>query len=192
MAKRILLAGILGGIALFLWGGLAHMVLGLGAVGIQGLPQQQMVMDTLKASVPQSGFFFFPQPDKAGKFPPEKVGGPYGIMIYNAAGAGGPMGVQLANECILNIVVALLAAFLLSLAPGLIGYVPRVGFVTLVGVIVALMTNVEYWNWYGFPLNYTVAAIAEHVIGFVIVGLIAAALVKTPVQRIMAVPAKAA
>jgi len=35
MAKRILLAGVLGGLALFMWGGLAHTVLGLGTVGIQ-------------------------------------------------------------------------------------------------------------------------------------------------------------
>lgn len=192
MARRILLAGVLGGLALFLWGGLSHMVLGLGQVGVQNLPQQQTVMDTLKASVPQSGFFFFPQVDSAGKVSPEKVGGPFGIMIYHSSGAGGSMTGQLINECILNIVVALLAAFLLSLAPGLAGYVPRVGFVTLLGLVVALMTNVQYWNWYSFPLNYTVAAISGSVIGFLIVGLIAAALVKEPEQRIMALPAKAA
>jgi len=192
MAKRILLAGVLGGLALFMWGGLAHMVLGLGTVGIQYLPQAQPVMDTLKASVPQSGFYFFPQMDAAGKVPPDKAGGPYGIMIYHNAGAGGSMGGQLVNECLLNIVLAIFAAFLLSLAPGLNGYVPRVGFVTLLGIVVGSMVNLEYWNWYGFPLSYTVAAIAEVVIGFLIVGLIAAALVKPPVDRIMAVPAKAA
>jgi hypothetical protein len=192
MAKRILLAGVLGGIALFLWGGLAHVVLGLGSVGIQNLTQQQAVMDTLKASVSQSGFYFFPQVDASGKMPPEKAGGPYGIMIYHSSGAGGSMTGQLVNECVLNIALALLAAFLLSLAPGLTGYVPRVGFVTLLGVMVGLTVNVEYWNWYGFPLNYTVAAVAESIIGFLIVGLIAAALVKAPPRGIMAVPAKAA
>jgi len=192
MAKRILLAGVLGGLALFLWGGLSHMVLGLGNVGIQNLPQQQPVMDALKAAVPQSGFYFFPQVDAAGKVAPEKAGGPYGIMIYHSAGAGGIMTGQLVNECILNIVLALFAAYLLSLASGLTGYVSRVGFVTLLGLTVGLMTHVQYWNWYGFPLSYTVTSIAIAVIGFLIVGLIAAAIVKAPDQRIMAVPAKAA
>jgi hypothetical protein len=192
MTKRILLAGVLGGFALFVWGGLAHTVLGMGEVGIQYLPQQQAVMDGLKASVPQSGFYFFPQMDAAGKIPAEKAGGPYGIMIYHSAGAGGPITSQLINEFVLNIVIALFAAVLLSLASGIRGYVPRVGFVTFLGLTVGLMTNVQYWNWYGFPLSYTVSAVAIDVIGFLFVGLVVAAIVKSPASGIVAVPAKAA
>ena len=192
MAKRILLAGVLGGLALFLWGGLAHTVFGLGTVGIQNLPQQQPVMDALKASVSQSGFYFFPQPDAAMKLPPDKIGGPYGIMIYQAAGAGGAMTGQLIREFILNIVLALLAACLLALAPGVRSYASRVGFVALLGLIVSLMINVEYWNWFGFPLSYTIANMAVVFVGFLIIGLIAAALVKSPEPRMMAVAAQAA
>jgi hypothetical protein len=192
MAKRILLAGILGGFALFIWGGMSHMVLGLGMVGIQNLPQPQPVMDALKAATPQSGFYFFPPADAAGKVAPDKAGGPYGIMIYHAAGAGAAMTGQLVKECALNIVMALFAAFMLSLASGVTGFVSRVGFVTMLGLMVGLMTNVQYWNWYGFPMNYTVVAVFNDVVGFLIVGLIAAAVVKAPVQRMTAVPAKAA
>jgi hypothetical protein len=192
MAKRILLAGILGGFALFMWGGLSHMVLGLGLVGVQNMPQPQPVMDALKTAVPQSGFYFFPPVDAAGKVAPDKAGGPHGIMIYNAAGAGAPMTGQLEKECALNIGMALFAAFMLSLASGVTGFVSRVAFVTMLGLMVGLMTNVQYWNWYGFPLNYTVVGVFNDVIGFLIVGLIAAAIIKAPAQRMMAVPAKAA
>ena len=95
---------------------------------------------------------------------------------------------QLINECILNIVVALFAAFLLSLATGLNSYPKRVGFVTLVGLTVAIMTNLEYLNWYEFPVNYTLANILEVVIGFLIVGLIAGAIVKPIETRILTMP----
>ena len=188
MTKRILLAGVLGGLALFMWGGLAHMVLGLGEVGVQFLPQQQAVMDTLKTTTPQPGFYFFPQVDKAGNAPAAQAGGPWGILIYHANGASGMRPGQLVNECILNIVVALFAAFLLSLAAGLNSYPKRVGFVTLVGLTVAIMTNLEYLNWYEFPLNYTLANILEVVIGFVIVGLIAGAIVKPSETRVLTMP----
>jgi hypothetical protein len=192
MAKRILIAGLLAGLALFFWGGMSHMVLGLGSIGIQYLPQQPPVLQALQASVPQPGFYFFPQADASGKLPAEQANGPYGILIYHPTGASPMMTGQLVNECILNIVQALLAAFLLSLAPGLSGYVARVGFVALVGLLTGMATNIEYWNWYGFPANYTGAIIADKVIGFLIVGLVVAAFVKPAAARLEAVPAKAA
>jgi hypothetical protein len=192
MTKRILIAGILGGVALFFWGGLSHMVLGLGETGIQYLPQQAPVMQALQASVPQSGFYYFPQADASGKPPAEQVGGPHGFLIYHPTGASAMMTGQLVNECILNIVQALIAAFLLSLASGLTGYVSRVGFVALIGVLTGMATNIEYWNWYGFPANYTAGIVADKVIGFLVVGLVVAAFVKPAGARMEAVPARAA
>lgn len=192
MAKRILLAGILGGIALFLWGGLSHMVLGLGAVGIQNLPQPQPLLDAMKALIPQPGFYFFPRVDASGNIPPEQVNGPRGILIYHPTGATTRMTGQLVNECILNIVQALIVAFLLSLVTGLGGYAPRVGFVALIGLLTGIATNIEYWNWYGFPATYTAGIVADKLIGFLVVGLVVAALVKPARAGISAVPAKAA
>ena len=54
------------------------------------------------------------------------------------------------------------------------------------------MTHVEYWNWYEFPSKYTIANIADNLIGFLIVGLIAAAFVKPGEARSQAMPARAA
>ncbi len=192
MAKRILLAGVLGGFAFFVWGGLSHMVLGLGEVGVRNLPQQQPVMDAVKASLPQSGLYLFPNADKNGQVAADKVGGPYGIMIYQSAGAGASMTGQLINECILDIVAALFAAFLLSQTRGLSGYLARVGFVTLLGLLVGGMTNLQYWNWYHFPSNYTLAYVSIAVVGFAIVGLISAAIVKPTEASVVSMPARAA
>jgi hypothetical protein len=113
-------------------------------------------------------------------------------MIYNSAGAGAPLGAQLVKEFLLNLVIALFAAYLLSLATGVTGYVSRVGFVTLLGLTISLLTNVQYWNWYGFPLNYTIAAVFIDLVGFLIIGLIAAAIVKANSSQIVVVPARAA
>jgi len=192
MAKRILLAGILGGLGLFVWGGLSHTVLGLGEHGVQYLAEPQPVVDALRVSIPQSGLYYFPQMDSSGKLRPEQANGPWGILIYHPSGASTMMTRQLVNECILNIVQALIAAFLLSLAPGLTGYLSRAGFVILLGLLAGAGLSIEYWNWYGFPADYTAATIADKVIGFVIVGLVAAAFVKPASAGIRAVPAKAA
>lgn len=192
MAKRILLAGVLGGLGLFFWGAISHTVLGLGDAGMQYLPQSQATMQSLAATVPQSGFYAFPQGDRPGTLRPDQVGGPYGILIYHSSGAPAGMGGQLLNEFILNVGVALLAAFLLSLASGLGSYGARVGFVFVVGAIAGSMNHIEYWNWYGYPSKFTLASILDNLIGFLVIGLIAAAFVKPAVQGITAVPAKAA
>jgi len=192
MTKRILLAGVLGGLALFVWGALSHMVLGLGSVGMAYLPQQQLVMQAMHASGSQPGFYMFPRGDAKGNLPAEQVGGPWGLIIYHPTGASAMRPGQLLNECILNIVLALLAAYLLSLASGLSGYRARVGFVVVLGTIVALMTHVQYWNWYGFPTSYTGANILQNILGFLIVGLVAGAFVKPSVARVMTMPARAA
>src|SRR5271169_2185819 len=120
MAKRILSAGILGGIALFLWGGLSHQVLGLGDHGVQPLAAPEATA-AIKASVPTGGFYYFPQADSAGHLRPEDANGPWGLLIYHSTGASSSMTRQLVNECIINIGQGLLVAFLLSLATGLKG-----------------------------------------------------------------------
>ena len=58
--KKILLAGVLGGIAMFLWEGLAHVVLPLGEAGIRGLDNEAAVVATIKDNVKQAGFYIFP------------------------------------------------------------------------------------------------------------------------------------
>jgi len=191
MAKRILLGGILGGLGLFVWGGLSHMVIGLGEVGIQNI--QRPVYDSMKTAVSRQGFYFFPESDGKGNIKEEFKGGPTGILIYRLNGAGAPMTGQLMNETILNIVQALLAAYLLSLAATkLTRYPQRVGFVFVLGILSAIATNIEYWNWYGFPSSYTIGAIVDKLIGFMVVGLVVAAFVKPASATVQMMPAKAA
>ena len=50
----------------------------------------------------------------------------------------------------------------------------RVGFVLIAGILAAITTNVAYWNWYGFPGVYTASYILIEIIGFVLIGVVAA------------------
>jgi hypothetical protein len=63
MEKRILLAGMLGGLALFLWETVAHVVSPLGEAGIRALSNEQAVLAALKENVKEPGFYFFPAPE---------------------------------------------------------------------------------------------------------------------------------
>ena len=192
MNKRILLAGLLGGIALFMWGSLSHIVLGLGSVGIKEIPraQEAAVESSLRAALPESGFYIFPgmgipagasTQDKqaATKLYEQKYRqGPNGILIFHPEGAEVMTPGQLMIQLALTIVEALIAAWLLSLTT-LTTLGSRIGFVVVLGVLMALVTNVEYWGWYGFPTNYTLAYMLDKVIGFLVVGGVVAFITRT-------------
>lgn len=186
MAKRVILAGIFGGLIIFLWGYLAHTVLGLGEVGIKELSNEQAVVGALRASTSEPGFYFFPGVGMTTGASPEQMraamqktaGGPYGIVIWHPSGAEFITPRRLGVQFGLNVVQALFAAILLSCATGLSSYVSRVGFVFLAGLLAALSTNIEYWNWYSFPSNYTLGYMATQIIGFLLAGFVVAGFVK--------------
>ena len=194
MAKRVVIAGILGGVVIFLWGYLAHTVLGLGEVGIKELSNEQAVVGALRASTSEPGFYFFPGVGMTTGASPEQMraamqkaaGGPYGIVIWHPSGAEYITPRRLGVQFGLNVVQALFAAILLSCATGLSSYVSRVGFVFLAGVLAALSTNVEYLNWYSFPSNYTLGYMATQIIGFLLAGFVVAGFVK---RRFTGMPA---
>lgn len=88
----------------------------------------------------------------------------------------------MATGFIIDLLATLLAATLLfSAARGCCrSYLQRVGFVTGLGVFVGLVGHASYWNWMHFPADYTLAFIVDVVIGWTLVGLVMAAIVKSP------------
>jgi hypothetical protein len=60
MTKRILLAALAGSVVVFLVSSIWHMASGLGEIGIQNLPNEDTVLQTMRSSIHSSGFYFFP------------------------------------------------------------------------------------------------------------------------------------
>ena len=85
---------------------------------------------------------------------------------------------MLGTELLTEIVVSILAVWLLS-KTRIASFGGRVGFVTVVGLTAAIMTNVQYWNWYGFPLSYTASYMFTQLVGFLVAGLVAAKMINT-------------
>ena len=188
--KQIILGGVLGGLTLFVWMFVAHDVLPLGEIGVKEIANEAAVLNAIQGAIPGAGFYFFPgtglpptatRAERSAAMPAlmkkyEQV--PHGILIYHPPAGPFRFGAALGTEFVLNLVQALLAALLLSCAGGLTSYGGRVGFVFVAGLLAALTTNVEYWNWYNFPTDYTAGLIATQVIGLLLAGLVIAAFVK--------------
>ena len=88
-------------------------------------------------------------------------------------------GGQLLAEFATNVMSSLLAAVLVSLAIDSLGsFLKRAFFVSILGLSAGIAVNVPYWNWYGFPAVFTLAEMLEHLIGFAIVGIVIAIILK--------------
>ena len=191
MSKNILLAGILGGVALFAWESVAHMALPLGEAGIRTFGEREgLMMAALKDNIKESGFYFFPGPeDRPGMTKEQKAKAmeaamqrmasqPTGIMIVHPHGRQPNLATMLPVQLAGDVAVMGIAAFLLSHAAMLKAYGARVLFVTLMGLIPTLQTDMPQWNWYGFPDVYFGAQFLVHLVGFAAGGLVLARLVK--------------
>lgn len=197
MGKRILLAAFLGGIAMFAWMSIAHMVLPLGTIGISEIPNEAAVLSAMQASVVSHGLYMFPGmglgPNPSMKdmnaampqYEKKLASNPHGLLIYHPPGGKAMEPRQLVTEFLTEVVEVLLAAWLLS-RTRLGSYAARVGFVFVVGVTAAIASNIPYWNWYGFPANYTCAYMTIVIVGFLVAGLVAAALLRQPMSQAMA------
>ena len=186
MAMRTFVAGIVGGIAMFLWTSIAHLALPLGEAGIREIPNEKLVLSTLEQNAGnESTLYLFPglgvgpnpsreQRNEAMKHIAEKYSaGPSGLLMYHPPGRPLNFSKWLVIEFATELVEAILAVWLLA-QTRLIRFGSRVGFVTIIGVIAAIATNISYWNWYGFPTVYTASYILTEIIGFLCVGLVAA------------------
>jgi hypothetical protein len=181
--QRIIIAGIAGGIAMFVMMSIAHMS-PISQIGISQMANDRPALAALEnATGNRTGLYIFPSVDMKAKDAMARMDAavkvePFGIMAYQPPGsASGISAGKLIAEFLVELVQALIAAALLSVTV-LAAYWSRVGFVTLVGLVSAVTTNLSYWNWYAFPASYTLANMAIEIAGFFAAGLAIAALLK--------------
>ena len=183
MAK-VLIGGIVAGIVIFFWGFAAHEFLPLGETGMHDIPQEDVVAAAVKDAVREPGIYLLPghgmgktkSPEEQKALNEKVAKGPTGFLIIHPEGSEVSLPKYLVPQLATNVVCGLLAALLVTqLRPG---FVVRVLCVTLMGIFGFVMVCVPYWNWYGFPLDFTIAQAIEHTVGWFLAGLAIAAIVR--------------
>jgi len=174
MTMRTLIAGVLGGIAMFIWATIAHTILPLGEIGISQMQDDGPAIQAMQAATgDKAGLYIFPawgseEPDMA-EYDATLATSPSGVLIYHPAGRNGLFVQNLAVEFVNEVILTILVAYLLAMA-AVTGFVARMSFVAVVGVLAALASNASYWNWYGFPLDYTLATMFVEFVGYLAAG----------------------
>ena len=181
--QRIIIAGLAGGVAMFVTMSILHMS-PVSQIGISQMTNDAPALAALQtATGNKTGLYLFPSVDMHAKDAMAKMDAatkvePFGLMAYQPPGsAAGIAPGKLIAEFLIEVIQSLVAATLLSFAV-LMLYWSRVGFVTLVGLVSAVTTNASYWNWYAFPTSYTLANMGIEIASFFAAGLAIAALLK--------------
>ncbi|HEY2481482.1 MAG TPA: hypothetical protein VGI30_04715 [Caulobacteraceae bacterium] len=170
---RIVIAGVLGGIAMFIWASIAHVATPLASAGLKGVPNEAAVSTAMHKNLgDKPGLYFIPfaagmdQKTMAAQEAKLKVE-PSALVAYQPPGAN-QFGRQLGVEFGLEVVESILTAALLMVATG---FAARIGMAVMVGLIAGMATNLSYWNWYGFDLSYSLANAFIELIKFVVAGV---------------------
>ena len=175
---RVQVAGLIGGILMFLWGVVAHMALGLGNVGLKQPASESVVLSTLHEGLgDKAGVYILPSldPKKMGDaaeviaYQQQAIRSPYAWVVYMPQGDDMTrMGPQIGRQWASDTLSALALAFVMGLAG--LGFRRRLALAAVAVAFAWLSTMVPYWNWYRFPLDFTWAALIEQLIGWLIAG----------------------
>lgn len=185
--KKIVMAGVAGGVIMFIWAMLYWAVLGIGSSSMQNTLDENAVASALKANLGSRGVYVLPsmpasqnQADMDAHMKKYEAG-PIAMIIYNPSGADPMMTGQLIGGLILNILTCMVAAWFLSRSTASTSsYFSRVAFCGMFGILVSLASHLLNWNWMGYPMDYISKWIVDCVIGFILAGLGIAAIVKPP------------
>jgi len=165
--KRILIAGVLAGIAMFVWESVAHMLLPFGEMGLSSLPDDAAVRAMLAAQLGTAdGLYFYP----AVQMDQTPSPGPWGLLLYHPqwSFSWAVLGWEAATELVQGVALALIVGMA---AAGSFG--KRLGIAILVGIAAAFCVSPSYTIWFGFPLAYTagqmIVALGDYVIGGAVV-----------------------
>lgn len=175
---RVLVAGLIGGIVMFIWGVAAHMALGLGSVGIGQPVNENAALSGLQEGLgDRPGVYLLPsldpkQMDDAAvvrAYSIKAVRSPYAWVVYQPRGTDMmQMGPQIGRQWASDTLASLALAFVMGLA--VVGFRRRVAIAAAAAVFAWLSSMLPYWNWYRFPLDFTLAALAEQLIGWLLAG----------------------
>ena len=173
--KNILIAALLGGLVLFIWGFALWLVFSFHEMTIDSLPGGEDA--AVELGIRESGLYIFPGFGEDPEYSQEimSTGPVISILVYRDHGIAGNMGTIYAGGFALNLLTALLMAFILSKAASVLkSFGSGVSFVVLVGSVPALSVFFANWNWWGYPLDYTLSTIFDHLSSFALLGCVLA------------------
>lgn len=159
--KYLLISAVLGGLASFIWGGVYHMGIGIDMRVMQKFDNSRATSEAIRDHSSGNGVYYTNE----------------GVIAFVnmtpdlADHTQMSMTPQLIKQYVINAVTAGLLAWLLSFT-AIRSAACAAGFTALIGLTAAVAADVAAWNWYGHPLNFTLAMIVDLTVSFLVAGFV--------------------
>jgi hypothetical protein len=175
--KKVLLPGILGGLLVFVWGAVSHMLLPIGAMGFKTIPNNEdAVLTAMKSNIQEPGLYFMPGHDMSREPTSEEMrkyeAGPTAFLVYHPTGEQAISPGQLTRQALFDVLCGLIAAFIISATVA--SLTTRGLMIMLMGLFSWLAISLPYWNWYRFPSAFAIGEGLDSVIGWLLGGFLIA------------------
>jgi len=189
MWRRILIAGIVGGILIFVMGATNHMAFQLLDRTFHNIPDSGTFIEHLKTRGLKHGFYVFPDmPTSAEHSDGAKMAelnerykaGPAGMLLIAPTGQDMMTLETLGKELATNVIAALLAAWVVSLAGSDVGLGRRWLVVIVIGLIGWFSFIASYGIWYRFPHDFVHDEALCALLEWSVAGVAIAAIVRRP------------
>ena len=180
---RVLIATVVAGVILFVWGFLAWGVTGMHETTGGKASDEVALAAALKAHLPVSGAYALPYPPDDKEAWPEyeerHQAGPIAFISIRREGGPVMQPMMFVNGFAVYLANGLVMSLLLFMVRGsLTSYVARVVFVTALGLVTGLKSDLVMWNWFYFPIDWTMMNVLDHVIGYGACGVAIGAIIK--------------
>lgn len=184
---RIVLAGLAGGLVVFVWGAVSWMGLPFHTKSLHNVPQSEVLIAHLKSAGAPTAVYHYPGflHDESGTpVPAERQnawfeqhrGGPYiPLLNYRAEGFEPFAARQFLVGLLVDVTSAMFAAWLLCATGRTFAtYRARVLFVAGLGVFATLTINVQQWNWMRYPAEFALPGVIDAPVAWLLAGLVIA------------------
>lgn len=188
---RILIAGLVGGLVLFMGGAFSHMALNLETRAFQHLPNEDATLAFVKSQSLEAGIYGFPMGAKnwneltaEEKAIEEKRvneayrAGPSGFLIIGPTGEYPMENKQLIGEFVADVLAALLVAFIASHFSTFTSFPRRWLLIALIAPVAWLCLSVSLFLWDRYPIPFILDGLFAALIEWTMAGCVIAAIVR--------------
>ena len=182
---KVIKAGILGGIVLFIWSAISWMILPWHENTLNKFKVEPAIVQAITANITGPGIYFSPQVKESAGQAKDTVASdtqantaePMIFAAVSTIGKTNAMARAMGISFITQVLSAMFVAWLLLQAKGL-SFIGRVGFVIVFALAASLITHIPYWNWFGFDTHYTFVEISDLLVSWFLAGLVLAFICK--------------